>query len=73
MDILQQALVNVVKAHARANYEMDGWDYIVEAFSDEEILEVIGGAKTSLGAIRAVGKTAKLLNSQREDVQGEIF
>lgn len=73
MDSLQRTLVDAVKAFARANYEMDGWDYIVETMDDEDILELIGGATTAKDAIRAAGQTAKLLNERREDVQGEVF
>ncbi len=73
MDDLQKALVEVVKNYACANYEMDGWDYIVECFSDEDILEAIKHAKTDKAAIRAVGRLAKELNERRKDVQGEIF
>lgn len=73
MDSLQQSLVDAVKAFARANYEMDGWDYIVETMSDEEILELIGGASTTKDAIRQAGQVAKLWDERRKDVEGEVF
>jgi hypothetical protein len=44
-------LVAYVKQTALANYE-SGWDVVVEAFTDEEIAEQIGGAKTQAGALR---------------------
>jgi len=73
MDILQKELVAVIRRFASANYEMDGWDYIVECFSDEDILEAIGDAITDKGAIRRVGRLAKELNARRKEVQAEIF
>jgi hypothetical protein len=73
MDILQKSLVTAVRDFARANYEMDGWDYIVECFDDTDILDAIGEAKTSAVAIREIGKIAKLHASVRADIEGEIF
>ncbi len=46
-----QELVNAVKAHAQANYEKGGWDVVVEAWTDAEIAEAIGAARTPAGAI----------------------
>lgn len=66
-------LIKAVREHALANYETGGWDYIVECYSDEEIQEAIGGAKTVKGAIRNVGQVVGVQDSVRKDVQGEIF
>lgn len=38
-------LLEQVKAHAEANYE-NGWDTIVECFSDKDILDLVGSAYT---------------------------
>ena len=44
-DLAPVALADV-KAHALANYDRDGWDVVVEAMSDDEILAVIVGSQT---------------------------
>ena len=67
MDTLQQALVNEVKRHARANYDMSGWDVLVECYSDDDILDLIGRARTAKGAIRAAGQIMKRHNEQRAE------
>ena len=66
-------LVDAVKAHALANYETGGWDYIVETYSDEQIAEDIGQARTVEGAIKKVKYWANLLGDRRADVTAEIF
>jgi hypothetical protein len=66
-----QTLIAAVKAHALANYEKGGWDFIVECWDDADILEEIGECKTAKQAIRAVGAVAKALAGQREEVRGE--
>jgi len=68
-----QGLVQAVKDHALANYEEDGWDYIVECWTDSEIAEAIKGCKTPLQAIRRIGKTARLLDERRQEVCAEAF
>ena len=65
-------LVEAVKSHAIANYDVDGWDFVVEAANDEELAIVIGGAKTAKTAIAKVRKSCKLLNEQRAEVRAEI-
>jgi hypothetical protein len=49
----KQELVEAVKAHAEAHYEDGGWDVIVECWSDEEIAQQIGRARTVKGALAA--------------------
>ena len=68
-------MVNAVKKHATSNYDNDGWDYVVEAFEDNEISDLIRkeGCRTKEEAIAAVGETCNLLNNVRKDVQAEIF
>lgn len=73
MAVNTQELVAAVRRHAEANYTKDGWDYLVECWSDEEIAEQIGQARTEAGAIRACRKTTKLLDERRREVQAEIF
>jgi len=64
------ALIAAVKAHARANYNTGGWDYVVECWSDDEIAVAILGCHTPEAAIAEVAKTAGVLNDYRDDIRG---
>ncbi len=66
-------LIKAVREHAKANYESDGWDILVECYSDDDIRDIIGGAKTIKGAIRNAGFYLRRMDDRRKDVQGEIF
>jgi hypothetical protein len=37
----EQDLINAVRNHALQTYESDGWDYVVECWSDGDILECL--------------------------------
>jgi hypothetical protein len=69
------ALVQAVKAHATANYNHGGWDYVVECWSDEDIAEVLREhkCKGKATAIAAIGSRVKVLDGVRRDVQAEAF
>lgn len=68
-----QELVDAVKAHALAHYEADGWDFVLETMTDQEIAEEFGDACTAEIAIDRVGRTAQLLDERRREVRAEIF
>lgn len=57
-------MVEAVRDFALANYEVDGWDFVVEACTDEEIIRAIGSAYTAKGAIRKVRALALLLEER---------
>lgn len=71
----RQELIDAVKAHALANYETGGWDFVVECWDDAEIAEALAeaGAATEAEAIAAVAETAGLLDERRQEVRAEIF
>ncbi len=71
----QAELIAAVKAHAVANYETGGWDFIVECWDDSDIAEALdeAGAATEAEAIAAVAGTAGLLDERRAEVRAEIF
>ena len=66
-------LVNHVKQYAREHYEQDGWDVIVECWSDDEIAEKLDLSMTNEDAVHAIHYFAKIYNSRRKDVEAEIF
>jgi len=75
-------MVEAVKAHALANYEKDGWDFLVECWSDDEIAEELAyvsesadihHAKTVAQAIKKIGRIVGLQDERRREVRAEIF
>jgi pyruvate dehydrogenase complex dehydrogenase (E1) component len=61
-------LIKAVRDHALDNYEKGGWDILVECWDDEEIAEVIGGAKTPKAAIAACKRVVGTIDEYRSDV-----
>lgn len=53
MNDTREALLKLVKEHAYNQYE-NGWDILVECYSDREILAAIGESKTAEEAIATV-------------------
>lgn len=66
-------LIAAVRAYATKNYEKDGWDVLVECWSDEDIAENIGRANTVRGALYKVSKAVKMYDSYRKDIQATAF
>jgi len=66
-------LIKAVRAHANANYENGGWDILVECMDDEEIARDIGTATTPAQAIKNVGRSLKICDDHRKDIQTEAF
>ena len=62
-----------VKDYALAHYETDGWDYVVECYSDAEIADVIKTARTPAGAIKMMRAQVKPRADYRADIQAEAF
>lgn len=70
---MNEALIAAVKAHAIEHYEIEGWDYVVECYSDEEIAEIIKTARTPAGAIKMMRAQVKPRADYRADIQAEAF
>lgn len=51
----EQQLIQAVRQHAMKHYDA-GWDAVVEAWDDGDILEVVGQCRTAAGAIKAMAK-----------------
>jgi hypothetical protein len=60
--------IAAIRSHACKNYRHGGWDYLVECWSDAEIIEEMGEAKTLKGAIRNVGRSLKIMDDYRRDI-----
>ena len=55
--------------------EINGWDYVVECYGDEEIAVILNeeAAVTVSKAIKAVGKVAKHYDDLRKEIQATAF
>lgn len=62
-------LVEAVRKYALANYERDGWDFVVECWDSAEIRRAIGDARTAKLAILNVLQTVRCLDERRREVQ----
>jgi len=65
----KRKLIDAVKAFANDNYEVDGWDAVVECYSDQDILVVIGESYTAQGAIQKVKKYVAPYVAYRTEIQ----
>lgn len=64
-----QELIRTVRDYALDNYNVDGWDYLVECWEDDYILECIGTAKTAKQAINNVRDALRPLADMRDEVR----
>jgi len=60
-------LVAKVREHALANYEAGGWDVIVEAYDDEQIRKLLGGASTWKGALKKFALVIDVYSERQAD------
>ena len=65
---MDRKLVEAVIQHAVDHYEIEGWDILVECWSDEEIWSWIEGAASEKEAIRLAAQALKPLNDQRMEI-----
>lgn len=63
----KQELIQAVRSHAVANYNKDGWDFLVECWEDSQIEEQIGNARTPQGAIKSCKRVVKMLSGHRRE------
>lgn len=68
-----QQMIEAVKRHAVENYETGGWDFVVECWSDEDILDCISGASNAAEAIRLVGEDVGVLADYRAEIEATVW
>lgn len=66
-------LVQAVRDHALEHYEDGGWDVIIECYSDEEIAEEIGKARTPKGAIAKFAIPVSIWAEREADARNSAF
>lgn len=65
----RDALIKGVREYAIHNYNREGWDVVVEAWEDEDILRCVQDATTVEQAIENVREMVKIYNDVREDIR----
>jgi hypothetical protein len=68
----QKEIVEAVRKHATANYENGGWDYVIECWSDEQILAQAGDMDLEK-TIARIGKILGVVDDRRQDAWAERF
>lgn len=62
-----------IRQYATEHYEQDGWDYVVECYSDSELVGLFGDATTKDQAQAALLEHCQLWAERRRDIQSEVF
>ena len=62
-----------IQEHAVENYEHDGWDFIVETWTLDEIVDEISQFNSFDEAISRIANIALILAAARDEVIAEIF
>jgi hypothetical protein len=62
-------LLYAVRDHAVANYELDGWDVVIECYDDADIIKIIGDARTTFSAITKVRAHVAPYAVVRDDIR----
>jgi len=75
MPMTTNEIAEAVQKHAVVNYEVSGWDYIVECWTREEIEGRLKEHKitTLEDALDLYGKIARIFHDRRTDAQAERF
>jgi len=60
--------VRRIKAHALANYNTGGWDYLVECYSDGDILLLIAECTSYENAVAKVSRIMEIKDSHRAEM-----
>jgi hypothetical protein len=64
--MMKKNWIDKIREHARDNYEVDGWSYVIESFSDTEMEWEIENARcaTYEEALKVIHDWCKLLDER---------
>ena len=66
--------IKMVRQYALDHYNTGGWDEIVEAWTDSDLLEYYSNANgNAKKAFKALAKTVKLRHEYAEDIRNTAF
>jgi hypothetical protein len=66
-------LIAQVRVHAVRHYADGGWDVVVECWSDEDIREQIGRARTLKGALAKLAEVIDVYADRQADALNSAF
>jgi hypothetical protein len=69
----RQAVIDGVKAHALEHYSDGGWDVVVEAWSDDQILDATRGSRTVNGAVKMLSAVVDVYADKQADAKNSAF
>lgn len=62
-----------IRQHATVHYTEDGWDILVECWTDEYIGEITKGCKTYEEAVIACSDVLSAMDGFRKEIQAEVY
>ena len=62
-----------IRQHATVHYTEDGWDILVECWTDEYLNEIIGDSKTYEEALITCSEVLSVMDGFRKEIQAEAF
>jgi len=66
-------IIAAIRQHAEQNYERDGWDFLVECWSDADVADAAGLADRPrpglVGALDRCHRAVKYLDEYRSEIQ----
>jgi hypothetical protein len=65
--------VTGIREYATDHYEEDGWDVLVEAWSDEEIRDEIKGCRNQKAAINRMRKIMRDYKAYGDEIRATAF
>ena len=71
-DMTEPEFIGYVRRFAMNNYEKNGWDEVVEAWSDGDILEYYIQGNTKK-AFKEIAKTVQLRHEYAEEIRSTKF
>jgi len=60
--------IEKIRKHAVTHYEEDGWDFLVECWTDEELLAVATACETYEEFVEYLSETLSTIAGIREDI-----
>ncbi len=63
------SIVKQVREHANQNYNVDGWDFLVECWEDSDIAEYVGDTQDLEEAINRCRRVVMALDEQRREIR----
>ena len=70
---LNTELCQRIRQHALRHYNAGGWDYLVECYSDGDILLLVAECQSYEDAIAKLGRIVAIQDERRREVQSEVF